>query len=127
MWYLTEEEVESLLMREARARLPLLRQFLLYLDPFALFKDASRGPASVRTRAYSYNRQMRNMLLPYIRRWAAIAAGFILSIEPAQAFAAQTSSLIIPATLGVGCCLAVTVIACTLASYFLLGASSHAT
>ena len=52
-----------------RARLPLARQVLIYLDPFALFKDASSGPAPARARALSYNRAMRWMLVPYIRRW----------------------------------------------------------
>jgi hypothetical protein len=30
-------EIETLLDREARSRLPLARQVLIYLDPFALF------------------------------------------------------------------------------------------
>ncbi|HEX6155647.1 MAG TPA: hypothetical protein VFZ54_06455, partial [Burkholderiales bacterium] len=93
---LPDSEVEVLLKREARSRLPLVRQLLIYLDPFALFKDASRGPARARENALSYNRAMRWMLLPYIRRWVAIAASFALLISPAEAAAAQQSLLAIP-------------------------------
>ena len=115
-------EVEALLSGEARSRLPLVRQVLIYLDPFALFKDASHGPASVRARALSYNRAMRWMLLAYIRRWAVIAASFALLISPAEAAAAQQAVFAIPmAAFAVGCCLAVTVVAVTVAVYLLLG------
>jgi hypothetical protein len=69
-------EVEQLLKRELRAKLPLAQQVLLYLDPFAFFKDASRGTAMVRERNLSYNRGMRWLLVPYLRRWLLIAAGF---------------------------------------------------
>src|SRR6267143_4629362 len=92
-----ESDVEALLLCERRAALPLARQFLLYLDPFALFKDASKGPARVRERALSYNRAMRWVLLPYIRRWLAIAASLFLSIAPIEALAAQAAFFAIPA------------------------------
>jgi hypothetical protein len=115
-------EIETLLDREARSRLPLARQVFIYLDPFALFKDASRGPAPVRARALSYNRAMRWMLLPYIRRWIVIAASLALLIAPAEAAAAQQGLYAIPmAAIAVGCCIAVTVVAVTLAVYLLLG------
>jgi hypothetical protein len=118
------EDAELLLLRERRARLPLLRQILLYLDPFALFKDASRGTAMVRERALSYNRAMRWMLVPYLRRWILIAAGFFLCIAPAEAAAAQTKLFILPAAaFAVGFCIAVAVIACIAAVYLLLGSS----
>jgi len=115
-------EVETLLNGEARSRLPLVRQVLIYLDPFALFKDASRGPGPARERALSYNRAMRWMLVPYIRRWVAIAASFALLISPAEAAAAQQAMFAIPmAALAVGCCIAATVAAVTVAVYLLLG------
>ena len=115
-------EVETLLNGEARSHLPLVRQVLIYLDPFALFKDASRGPARARERALSYNRAMRWMLVPYIRRWVAIAASFALLISPAEAAAAQQAMFAIPmAALAVGCCIAATVAAVTVAVYLLLG------
>ena len=118
-------EVEWLLEREARSRLPLARQLLIYLDPFALFKDASCGPAPVRASARSYNRAMRWMLVPYIRRWIAIAASLGLLIVPAEAAAAQQALFAIPmAAVAVGCCIAVTVTAVTLAVYLLRGRPS---
>ena len=123
---LADTEVEILLRREARSRLPLVRQLLIYLDPFALFKDASSGPARARENALSYNRAMRWMLLPYIRRWMAIAASLALLIAPAEAAAAQQGMLAIPtAALAVGCCIAITVAAVTVAVYLLLGSRNH--
>ena len=117
-----DPDVEKLLHGEARSRLPLWRQLLIYLDPFALFKDASRGPAPARERALSYNRAMRWMLVPYMRRWIAIAASLALLIAPAEAAAAQEAAFAIPmAAVAVGCCIAVTVAACTAAVYLLLG------
>jgi len=115
-------EVESLLIRERRERLPLPRQLALYLHPFALFKDASSGPPPARERALSYNRAMRWMLVPYIRRWLAIAASLFLAIAPIEALAAQATFFIIPATaIAVAFCIAITVSALTVAVYLLLG------
>jgi hypothetical protein len=117
-----DADVERLLKRDARARLPLGRQVLIYLDPFSLFMDASSGPARARERALRYNRAMRWMLLAYIRRWLAITAGFALLISPAEAAAAQQAFFAIPtAALAVGCCIAATVAAVTVAVYLLLG------
>src|ERR1051325_9228457 len=99
-------EVEQLLRRELRAKLPLAQQVLLYLDPFAFFKDASRGTAMVRERNLSYNRGMRWVLVPYLRRWLLIAAGLFLAIAPAEGMAAQASLVLVPAALAVGFCLA---------------------
>ena len=122
LWHPRNEEVESLLKPDSRARLPFRRLLLLYLHPFALFKDASRGPASVRERALTYNRAMRWMLIAYLRRWAAIATSLFLAIDPAQALAAGTSLAVIPAALlAVGCCIALVVIVCTGTSYLMLG------
>jgi len=119
---LPDGEVEVPLTGEARSRLPLARQVLIYLDPFALFKDASRGTAPARERALSYNRSMRWMLLAYIRRWVAIAAGLFLLLAPAEALAAQQALFAIPmAALAVGCCIALTVAGVTVAVYLLLG------
>jgi hypothetical protein len=115
-------DVESLLIRERRARLPLPRQLTLYLDPFALFKDASNGPPPVRERALSYNRAMRWMLVAYIRRWVMIAASLFLAIAPTEALAAQAKFFIIPAAaFAVGSSIAVIVTLLTLAVYLLLG------
>ena len=112
------DEVESLLTREQRARLPLAQQILLYLDPFRLFKDASSSRS-----ALAYNQAMRWILVPYIRRWVLIAATLFLSIFPAEAAAAQARIFIIPAAaFAVGACIAVTVCVVTVAVYVLLGA-----
>ena len=118
-----DADVESLLVRERRARLSLRAQLLLYFDPFMLLKDASYGSAPVRERALSYNRAMRWVLLPYIRRWLAIAAALFLAIAPIEALAAQAAFFIIPATaIAVAFCLATTVSALTVGVYLLLGA-----
>jgi hypothetical protein len=116
------DDVEALLSRDARAKLPLRRQLLLYLNPFALFKDAARGPAWVRERALAYNRAMRWVLLAYVRRHVLIAAVLFLGIAPAEALAAEASFLIIPAAAAaVGCCIALSVAACACVGYVLLG------
>lgn len=115
-------DVESLLIREQRARLPLPRQVVLYLDPFALFKDASAGPPPARERALSYNRAMRWVLVHYIRRWILIASSLFLAIAPAEALAAQAKIFIIPAAaFAVGASLAIVVTLAIAAVYLLLG------
>jgi hypothetical protein len=112
-----EAEVESLLKREFRSRLPLVQQVRLYLDPFALFKDATRG----RERALSYNRELRWVLLSYLRRWLLIAASLFVGIAPAEAIATETT--IVPAAaIAVGFCMAMSVLTCIVAAYLLLGA-----
>lgn len=113
----------TFLNREARAALPLRRQLLLYLDPFALFMDASRGTATVRSRALSYNRAMRWMLVPYLRRWILIAGTLFLGIAPAEALAGHASLVIVPAAVAVGFCIAATVALVIAAAYLLLGIS----
>jgi hypothetical protein len=119
---MTGDDVEALLRRERRAALPLARQVLLYLDPFALFKDASRGSRLARECALSYNRAMRWILLAYIRRWGLIAAVLFLGITPAEAMAAHGPAFVIPAAaFAVGCCIALTVTAVIVAVYVLLG------
>jgi hypothetical protein len=116
-------EVEHLLSCELRARLPLTRQLMLYLDPFAFFKDASRGTAVVRERNLSYNRAMRWLLVAYLRRWVLIASVLFLGIAPAEALGAGQSLVIVPAALAVGFCVAATVAFCIATAYLLLGIS----
>lgn len=119
----TDRDVEDLLAPDTRARLPLRRQLVLYLNPFALFKDAARGTARMRESALAYNRAMRWMLLPYVQRWTLIALLSFAGIFPAEARAAESSLFVIPAAASaVSACVAVTVIVCTLTAYFLLGA-----
>ena len=101
-------------------------QFLLYLHPFALFKDASRGPAREQERALSYNRAQRWMLLPYIRRWALIAAGSFIAVAPSQALAAHGPMFVLPAAaFAVACCIAIAVAVCAGTAYVLLALARH--
>src|SRR5687767_15070849 len=105
-------EVEALLHRDVRASLPLARQVLIYLNPFALFKDASRGSAFVRQAALSYNRAMRWMLVTYLWRWMLIAGASYFGL------------FVIPgAVVGVTFCVAMAVMAATAAAWLLLGVS----
>lgn len=114
-----------MLDRKARAALPLRRQLHLYLDPFALFMDASLGSAAGRRRALAYNRAMRWMLVPYLKRWTVIAAALFAGIAPAEALAAGDTLALVPAAaLAVGFCIAATVTFCIGAAYLLLGASA---
>jgi hypothetical protein len=121
-----DADVEVLLTAQARARLPLAMQVLLYLHPFALFKDASRGPARDQERALSYNRARRWMLLPYIRRWALIAASSFIALSPSQALAAHGPMFVVPAAaFAVACCIAITVAVCAGTAYVLLAVARH--
>ena len=118
-------EQQGLLTREGREALPLRRLLALYLDPFALFMDASQGPAWRRERARSYNRERRPILLTYLRRWLLIAAGSFLGIASAEALAAHAPVFLIPVVgFGIGCSVALAVAACTCAAYVLLGLRS---
>lgn len=120
-----ERDVESLLTREARAGLPLARQLLLYLDPFAFFKDASTGSAWSREHARSYNFARRAILLTYARRWLLIAVGFFLGIASAESLTPSVPLFIIPAAgFGIGCSISLAVAAWTAAAYLLLAAQA---
>ena len=109
-------EVEHLLTPEFRSRLNLGQQILLYLDPFLLFKDVAAG----KERALSYNRGLRWMLLPYLRRWLLIAATLFVGIAPAEALAAD-ATIVPAAAIAVGFCIAVAILTCIAAAYLLLG------
>lgn len=121
-WYPNDAEVEALARRDARGRLPLVRLLLLYLDPFSLFKDATRGSLYERSRALSYNRSMRWMLLAYVRRWIAIGATFLAGTGLAEAASAGSGFFVISAAaFGVAFALSFAITAYTLAAYLLLG------
>ena len=107
-------DVEALLRGEERAKLPLGRQVLLYLDPFALLMDASRGSRQARERALRYNCAMRWVLAVYARRWAMIAMVLFLGVVPGEA-------LYPTAAIAAGCCIAITISLFTAAVYLLLG------
>ena len=113
--------VEALLTPEARQRLPLARQILLYLDPFAFFKDATVGTPRTRELALSYNVARRWILLTYVRRWLVIAIGSFLGIGSAESMASHAPLFIIPAAgFGIGCSIAVAVASWCAAAYLLL-------
>lgn len=113
---------QPLLDRNARAALPLGRQVLLYLDPFALFMDASRGTAALRRQALAHNRAMRWMLVPYLKRWVAIGAASLAGIAPAEALASESTLSLVPAAaFALGFCVAAAVATCIAAAYLLLG------
>jgi hypothetical protein len=116
-----QSSVEALLTREARSSLPLSRQMLLYLDPFAFFKDATVGTDRNRELALSYNVARRGILLTYVRRWLLIAAASFLGIGSAEGLAAHVPLFIIPAAgFGIGCSIAVAVATWCAAAYLLL-------
>jgi hypothetical protein len=115
-------DVETLLTPEARARLPFSHQLMLYLDPFAFFKDASRGTSWAREAARRYNRRQRSMLLTYIRRRLLIAAGSFFGITSAETLAGHLPLFIIPAAgFGIGCSIALVFSLWISAIYLLLG------
>ena len=118
-------DVETLLTPEARALLPLSRQLMLYLDPFAFFKDASRGNAWARAAARRYNQRQRSMLLTYIRRWLLIAASSFLGIASSETLAGHLPLFMIPAAgFGIGCSVALVFSVWIAAIYLLLGSRS---
>jgi hypothetical protein len=57
----------------------LSRLLFLYLWPFWLFKDASRGDRLTRAAAYRHNRSMRAHLPGYLMRWL-LGCGATLAI-----------------------------------------------
>jgi hypothetical protein len=120
-----EIDVEALLDPARRAGLPLGRQVLLYLDPFQLFKDATRGSARQRELALSYNRRLRWVLPSYLRRWLLIAGLLFLAISPTDALAAQHSAFLVPATaIAVGFSVAFAVVVVIGAAWLLTYAES---
>ena len=117
-----EEDVEKLARPEARAKLPLARMLRLYLDPFALFKNASAGPPRSQQESLRYNRRQRGMLLAYLRRWSVIALA-CLSSDLALAQAAPGGPILTVPFVGLelGFAFAVCVLLLAAAVYLLLG------
>ena len=86
--------------------------------------DVAGAPAPARRRALAYNRAMRWMLVPYLKRWLFIAAALFLGVAPIEAAAAEASVLLVPAVaMAAGFCVAFAVATCIGAAYLLLGAS----
>ena len=117
----SHSEVETLLKRRrARGCRSSTRSLFTWIR-----SRSSRTPRAARRKravAVSYNRAMRWMLVPYIRRWLAIAVSLGLMIAPAEAAAAQQAAFAIPmAAIAVACCIAITIALVTAAVYLLLG------
>lgn len=120
------EDVELLLRAEHRAQLPFVRLLALYLDPFAFFKDASRGTVHTRAAARRYNRALRWVLVPYLFRWLAIALLLYAAVMPAERYIAFHPLLKIPAAAcAVGSCIAVAVLTWTVVAYLMLAAAEN--
>lgn len=89
-------DVEALAKPEVRAKLPFRFLLWLYLDPFALLKDATVGTPRMQALALDYNRRHRRMLLAYARRWAVIALGCVMSVAPLDALARSQPAMCVP-------------------------------
>ena len=89
----------------------------LYLDPFALFKSIA-----VEGDALEYNRHHRQLLLPYVRRWAAIALACAAGLFPLGALARADPLLCVPVLgLELGFSSAVCMLLLSIAVYVVLG------
>ncbi len=108
------------LKKEARADATFWQLLRMYLDPFAFFKDASRGRDPERRQALHHNRALRWIIPVYIRRWALIGVALLLGIEPAQAYAAMVTVLPL-AIFSMGLAVSLAIIAAALQAYLLLG------
>lgn len=119
----SNDQIELLLRADHRAQLPFGRLLALYLDPFALFKDATRGTDLARRSARSYNRSLRWVLLPYMQRWLLIAVLLYGGVMPAERYTAALPLLkISAAACAVGSCVALAVMVWTAVAYVLLAA-----
>ncbi|HZQ75352.1 MAG TPA: hypothetical protein VFB08_20755 [Burkholderiales bacterium] len=115
-------DVESLARPEVRARLPLWQLVRLYLDPFALFKNASAGTPGAQAEALDYNRRHRRILLAYAWRWLVIGGGCLGGMSLLAALARAEPVLIVPIVgLEIGFSAAVCALLLSLAVYVLLG------
>ena len=115
-------EVEKLLSREGRAQLCLHQMLRIYFDPFSLFKNASAGSFWVQYQALLSNRQMRWLLIPYLRRWIGIGIVSIAAIYPISAPAMGESFMFLPVVgLGLLFSVAVCVVMIISVAYVFLG------
>ena len=102
--------------------MPFWRLLRFYLDPFALFKNITVGPAAARSEALQFNRRHRAILLTYVRRWAAIAVLCVSAMAPLGAAAQAEPILCIPILgLEVGFSAAVFMLLVSVAVYVVLG------
>ena len=118
----SDRKVEALAQPEFRARLSFWQLLRLYLDPFALFKNATIGTRCAQAQALQYNRRHRRILLTYVGRWAVIGVACISSALPLAAIARSEPVLMVPILgLELGFSMAVCALLLALAVYVLLG------
>lgn len=107
------------LRRAAMAHDSFTRLLYLYLWPFWLFRDASRGSLLERAAAYRHNRAQRIYLPGYALKWTvltALQAALLLGIE-SSARALGDLLLWVTAGLGTSVSISIVVIALCLAAW----------
>jgi uncharacterized membrane protein len=72
--------------------LSLVYLLFLYLWPFSIFKDATRGNLFERAAAYRYNREKRVYLPGYSFRWFILSVAFVLLTDAFQSASQQAES-----------------------------------
>ena len=77
----------------SQVELSLAYLLFLYLWPFSIFKDASRGNLFERTAAYRYNREKRVYLPGYSFRWFILSVAFVLLTTGFQTASHEIESL----------------------------------
>jgi hypothetical protein len=77
----------------SQAELSLAYLLFLYLWPFSIFKDATRGNLFERTAAYRYNREKRVYMPGYSFRWFILSVAFVLLTTAFQSASHQVESL----------------------------------
>lgn len=71
----------------------LTQLLFLYLWPFWMFKDASRGSLYERAAAYRHNRDKRMYLPGYAMKWTILCAVFLAQVEGFARAARESQSL----------------------------------
>ncbi|MDN0073438.1 hypothetical protein QU481_00800 [Crenobacter sp. SG2303] len=72
----------------------LLYLLYLYLIPFWLFRDASRGDFLLREQNYRYNREQRKYLPGYLLKWTVLCALLLTSYQSVHALGAGYPSVL---------------------------------
>jgi hypothetical protein len=90
------------------------RQLYLYLWPFWLFRDASRGSLLERAAAYRHNRQQRIYLPGYALKWTVLTALQGVLLASAERDARALDDLLLWVAAGLGTTVSVSVIVTTL-------------
>lgn len=97
---LRDWDPERLLDKEARRELSFWQLFVLYLNPFPLFRDVSCRDAFTRHAAMRYNQSISRYLPGYLRRWLMVALMSFASLAIAEPADAESTLWLIPALVG---------------------------